>query len=82
MRNKLHARFQATGTTRMLVSNDLEEAVYVDERVLLLTRRPTHIAQIVPFPAPRQRHPDTLTSGEFVHAKAVCLEVFQREVRG
>ncbi|HVL35897.1 MAG TPA: ABC transporter ATP-binding protein [Burkholderiales bacterium] len=81
MRDKLQEIFQATRTTTILVSHDLEEAVYLADQVLLLTRRPTRIAEIVPFGAPRPRHPETLTSDEFVRVKARCLEVFQREVR-
>jgi NitT/TauT family transport system ATP-binding protein len=81
MRDKLQDIFAATRTTMILVSHDLEEAVYLADQVILLTRRPTTIAEIVPFAAPRPRRPETLTSDEFVHAKARCLEVFQREVR-
>ena len=46
----------------------------------MLTRRPTRVAEIVPFHAPRPRHPETLTGEEFIVAKSRCLEVFQREV--
>jgi NitT/TauT family transport system ATP-binding protein len=81
MRDKLQDIFQATRTTMILVSHDLEEAVYLADQVILLTRRPTRVAETVPFAAPRPRHPETLTSEEFVRAKARCLEVFQREVR-
>jgi len=81
MRDKLQDIFQATQTTMILVSHDLEEAVYLADQVLLLTRRPARIADIVPFDAPRPRHPETLTSDAFVRAKARCLDVFQREVR-
>lgn len=81
MRDKLQDIFEATKTTMILVSHDLEEAVYLADQVLMLTRRPTRIAEVIRFEAPRPRHPETLTSDEFVRAKAQCLEVFQREVR-
>ena len=81
MRDKLQEMFQATRTTTILVSHDLEEAVYLADQVLLLTRRPTRIADRVSFAATRPRHPETLTSDAFVGVKARCLEVFQREVR-
>lgn len=82
MRDKLQEIFQATKTTMILVSHDLEEAVYLADQVLMLTRRPARIADLVPFDAPRPRHPETTLSSEyFVRAKARCLEVFQREVR-
>ena len=49
MRDKLQDIFEATQTTMILVSHDLEEAVYLADQVILLTRRPTRIAEIVPF---------------------------------
>jgi len=81
MRDKLQDIFEATRTTMILVSHDLEEAVYLADQVLMLTRRPTRIAEVVRFDAPRPRHPETLTLEAFIRAKAQCLEVFQREVR-
>jgi NitT/TauT family transport system ATP-binding protein len=81
MRDKLQEIFEATRTTTILVSHDLEEAVYLADHVLLLTRRPTQIAENVSFNAPRPRRTETLTSEEFIRVKARCLEVFQREVR-
>ncbi len=81
MRDKLQDIFQATGTTMILVSHDLDEAVYLADRVLMLTRRPTRIADVVAFDAPRPRSTAVLTSDAFTRAKARCLDVFQREVK-
>ena len=81
MRDKLQAIFASTGTTMIVVSHDLEEAVYLADQVLMLTRRPTRVADVVSFKAPRPRFPKTLTSPEFMAAKAQCLDVFQREVQ-
>jgi len=65
----------------IVVSHDLEEAVYLSDHVLLLTRRPTQIADYVAFDAPRPRAMATLSDPQFVRVKAHCLDVFQREVR-
>jgi NitT/TauT family transport system ATP-binding protein len=65
----------------VLVSHDLEEAVYLSDEILLLTRRPTRIAERVACVAPRPRTDATLVTDEFVRVKAHCLEVFQNEVR-
>jgi NitT/TauT family transport system ATP-binding protein len=81
MRDKLQEIFRATGLTMVLVSHDLEEAVYLADEVLLLTKRPTQVAEVVRFAAPRPRQDSTLADAEFVRIKAHCLEVFQREVR-
>lgn len=81
IREKLQEVFIHTGTTMVLVSHDLEEAVYLADQVLLLTRRPTSIAEIINYSEPRPRTVSTLSSPEFVATKKRSLEVFQREVR-
>ena len=69
MRDKLQAIFQATKTTMIVVSHDLDEAVYLADEVLMLTRRPTKIAEVVDFNAARPRSPGTLTTQDFIQAK-------------
>jgi len=81
MRDQLQRVFVETGTTTVLVSHDLEEAVYLADRILLLSRRPAAVADYVSYDAPRPRTDATLSHHEFVRVKAHCLEVFQREVR-
>ena len=55
MRDQMQKAFMETGTTMVIVSHDLEEAVYLADYVLLLTRRPTRIADFVEVPLPRPR---------------------------
>jgi len=70
-----------TGTTMVLVSHDLEEAVYLADHVLLLTKRPTSVADLLVYDDPRPRTVQTLTEPTFVKTKKQSLEIFQREVR-
>lgn len=81
MRDKLQSVFVQTGLTMLLVSHDLEEAVYLADHILLLSKRPTRVADIIDFSAARPRDDSTLSAPGFVAAKARSLEVFQREVR-
>ncbi|MEN3375824.1 MAG: NitT/TauT family transport system ATP-binding protein [Hyphomicrobiales bacterium] len=81
MRDQLQRIFIETGTTTVLVSHDLEEAVYLADRILLLSRRPAAIADYVHYDAARPRDDDTLSNPDFVRIKAHCLDVFQKEVR-
>ncbi|MEM8837749.1 MAG: ABC transporter ATP-binding protein [Pseudomonadota bacterium] len=79
MREKLQAIFAKTGTTMVLVSHDLEEAVQMADKVLLLTRRPARIAEIVDNKLKRPRDAATLVDPDFVQLRSKCLEIFQRE---
>jgi NitT/TauT family transport system ATP-binding protein len=81
IREKLQTVFQQTGVTMLLVSHDLEEAVYLADHVLLLTKRPTQVADIIDVTAPRPRNDATLSAPDFVATKARSLAIFQREVR-
>jgi NitT/TauT family transport system ATP-binding protein len=81
MREQLQMVFMETQTTTVLVSHDLEEAVYLADRILLLSRGPAQVADLVPYYAPRPRNDATLSEPVFIHTKAHCLEIFQREVR-
>jgi NitT/TauT family transport system ATP-binding protein len=80
IRAKLQDAHMATGTTMVIVSHDLEDAVFLADRILLLTRRPTRIAELVSFEMPRPRPPEAVADPEFVRVKAHALEVFRREV--
>jgi len=80
IRAKLQEAQLATGTTMVIVSHDLEDAVFLADQILLLTRRPTRIAEIVPFTLPRPRLPEVVADPEFVRIKAHTLAVFRREM--
>jgi len=81
IREKLQDVFMQTGTTMLLVSHDLEEAVYLADQILLLTKRPTQVAEILDYNDARPRTIETLTQPSFIDAKKLSLEIFQREVR-
>jgi len=81
IREKLQEVFMRTGTTMLLVSHDLEEAVYLADQVLLLTKRPTKVAEILAYGDARPRTLDTLSAASFITTKKLSLEIFQREVR-
>jgi NitT/TauT family transport system ATP-binding protein len=81
MREQLQHMFKEIGATTLIVSHDLEEAVYLADEVLLLTRAPTQIADSVTVDCVRPRTDATLADPKFVRIKAHCLSIFQREVR-
>ena len=80
MREQLQRIFMKTKTTTLLVSHDLEEAVQLANRVLLLTRRPTRVADLVEIDLPWPRATESVTSARFVELKSHCLGVFQRQI--
>ncbi|HUH00502.1 MAG TPA: ATP-binding cassette domain-containing protein, partial [Kofleriaceae bacterium] len=43
--------------TVLLVTHDVDEAVYLSDRIALLTRRPAQVAEVFSNPLPRPRDP-------------------------
>lgn len=80
IRDKLQQVQIATGVTMLIVSHDLEDAVFLADEILLLTRRPTRVAERVPFTLPRPRGAEAMSHPEFIRVKAHTLEVFKREM--
>lgn len=81
MREQIQKIYLKTKTTTLVVSHDLEEAVQLADKVLLLTRRPTRIAEIVDVDLPWPRTTEVTTDPHFVEIKRHCLDVFRREVK-
>ena len=69
--------------TTLLVSHDLDEAVLLADEVLLLTKRPTRVADRLAFHAPRPRDAaTTVTPASFAAGAANCDVPSSRSVRG
>lgn len=81
IREKLQTVFVDNGITMILVSHDLEDAVYLANRVVMLTKRPTRVAETVMVGLPYPRTDETLYDPVFIDAKRHSLDIFQREVR-
>lgn len=81
LRGRLQKVLTERNVTTFLVSHDLDEAVLLADEVLLLTKRPTQVAERIAFTAARPRTADTTVQAEFITVKTQALEIFQREVR-
>ncbi|KIZ43826.1 nitrate ABC transporter ATP-binding protein [Rhodopseudomonas palustris] len=81
MREQLQKIFMKTKTTMLLVSHDLDEAIELADKVVLLTRRPTRVAEIVDIELPWPRNLDVTTGENFMALKRHCLDRFWQEVK-
>ncbi len=74
LQSELHAIGRDTGVTIVLVTHDVEEAVYLGDRVVVLAPRPGRIRRIieVPLPEPRDR-----TDAAFTAIKNAVLHEFE-----
>lgn len=81
MREQLQKIFMKTKTTMLLVSHDLDEAIELADKVVLLTRRPTQVAEIVDVNLPWPRNLEVTTGESFMSLKRHCLDRFWQEVK-
>jgi ABC-type nitrate/sulfonate/bicarbonate transport system ATPase subunit len=58
----------------LLVTHDVDEAVYLADRVVVLTARPGRVAHVEPIDLPRPRHRDIVTSPAFLRHRATLLD--------
>lgn len=73
LQNELQHIWQTEGITMILVTHDVEEAVYLGDRVVVMEPRPGRIRRIVPVPLARPRQRSDL---EFVRIKEDILAEF------
>ena len=64
---------EKTGTTMVLVTHDVDEAIYLSDRIVVMTPRPGRISEIIEVP---MRHPRQRNSGDFTRIRKKLLEEF------
>jgi NitT/TauT family transport system ATP-binding protein len=68
------------GITILFVTHDIDESVYLADRVVVLTLSPTHVKEIVPVHLPRPRDQiATKELPEFMHQRGHVYRLIKRE---
>ena len=74
MQDEILALWQARGTTMVLVTHYIDEAIYMSDRVVVMTPRPGASSACSTFRSPRPRERN---SPEFLELRAELLEILQ-----
>jgi ABC-type nitrate/sulfonate/bicarbonate transport system ATPase subunit len=71
MQDEVLRLWEARGTTMLLVTHDIDEAIYMSDRIVIMSPRPGRVERIidVTFARPRQRN-----SAEFMRLRSDILE--------
>jgi NitT/TauT family transport system ATP-binding protein len=69
-------------TTAVFVTHDLEEALILSDRVVVMTRRPGRCKEIIDVPFPRPRDQDVIDSPEFIELRRHLWESLREEQTG
>jgi NitT/TauT family transport system ATP-binding protein len=68
--------------TVIFVTHDIDEALFLASRVVVLTRRPGRLKAVIDVPLPRPRTLQMLVSSEFMGLKRECMTLVREEVLG
>jgi len=77
--NALLELYDLSAKTVLFITHDLEEAIFLADRVLVMTTRPGRIKQTIAVDLPRPRTMDLLTAPEFLRLKEEAIEAVHEE---
>jgi NitT/TauT family transport system ATP-binding protein len=62
-------------TTIIFITHDIDEALFLADRILVMSPRPGRIIDEIRLDFERPRHPDVMTSNHFTRLKRHCLDL-------
>lgn len=71
--------WKETKKTTLFVSHDIDEAIFLADKVIVLSQRPAKIKDIIEVKLPRPRKLDVLSSKEFFEIRNKILRLFEYE---
>jgi NitT/TauT family transport system ATP-binding protein len=71
--------FEEHRGTNLFVTSELEEAIFLADKLLILTNRPARVKKVIEVNLPRPREFSMLTSKEYMVCKQEALELLHEE---
>jgi len=82
MLEKLSEIWQKTKITTLFVSHEIDEAIFLSQRIVLLSNKPSSIIKIFDNPLPYPRKISLLGTPEFAKLKKEILNIYSQEILG
>jgi NitT/TauT family transport system ATP-binding protein len=80
MYDKLTEVWEKTGVTVLFVSHDIHEAVYLADKIVVFSKRPARVVEVVETGLPRPRTYEITESEQFFEVKNRVMELFHEEI--
>jgi NitT/TauT family transport system ATP-binding protein len=71
--------FEENQITNLFVTSELEEGIFLADRLVILSNRPAKVRKILNIDLPRPRELHMLTSNEYLNYKKEALEILHEE---
>jgi len=71
--------FEETGRTNLFVTSEIDEAIFLADRVIVLSNKPATVRQIINIKLPRPRNFHMLSSTEAYEYKREAMEILHEE---
>lgn len=78
LRTQLQKYYSKYKPTILAITHDIEEAVHIANKIIVLSKKPTQIVEIIENDAPYPRGTEFLNSKQFAETKKKVLSAFQR----
>ena len=69
MQSYLHEIWKNIDVTVLFITHDLDEAIYLADRILVLKAHPGEVQELIEVPVPQPRSPEDILSPEFLATK-------------
>lgn len=79
MQQLLTTMWRSLNLSVLFITHDIDEAVFLADRIYVMTARPGHIKEIVPVPLARPRSEATMESMEFFSIRSRLLSLIREE---
>lgn len=77
MQAEIEKIWMADGTTMIMITHDIDEAIFLGDRVIVMAPRPTEIDEIITIDLPRPR---IRNSEEFAHYRNMVINIFNQSI--
>ena len=81
MMDKLQEYYSLNQSTILLITHDVEDALYLADEIVILSDKPTCVLSIIKNDLPRPRNIETVRSEKFHKIKSDVLKVFEEAIR-
>jgi NitT/TauT family transport system ATP-binding protein len=71
--------FEESATTNLFVTSELEEAIFLADRLLIMTNKPSRVKKVLEVDLPRPRKMEVMGSKHYAELKAEALELLHEE---